>query len=52
LFRFLALLSSRSKEEIAGVGSFIAIKKSELDSLRWRLEKLRLLEEKYLLEQK
>ncbi len=52
LFRFLALLSSRFKEEIAEVGSFIAVKESELDSLRWRLEKLRLLEEKYLLEQK
>jgi hypothetical protein len=52
LFRFLALLSSRYKEEIAEVGSFIAVKKSELDSLRWRLEKLRLLEEKYLLEQR
>ena len=52
LFRFLALLSSRYKEEIAEVGSFIAVKESELDSLRWRLEKLRLLEEKYLLEQK
>ena len=52
LFRFLGLLSSRYKEEIAEVGSFIAVKESELDSLRWRLEKLRLLEEKYLLEQK
>ena len=52
LFRFLALLSSRPKERIAAVGSFIAVKESELDSLRWRLEKLRLLEEKYLLEQK
>ena len=52
LFRFLALLSSKSKEEIAVVGSFIPLKESELDSLRWRLEKLRLLEEKYLLEQK
>jgi len=49
-FRFLALLSSRYKEEIAEVGSFIAVKEPELDSLRWRLEKLRLLEEKYLLE--
>jgi hypothetical protein len=52
LFRFLALLSSRPKEETAEVGSFIAVKESELDSLRWRLEKLRLLEEKYLLEQR
>ena len=52
LFRFLALLSSRYKKEIAGVGSFLAAKEPELDSLRWRLEKLRLLEEKYLLEQK
>jgi len=52
LFRFLALLSSRPKERIAAVGSFIAVKESELDSLRWRLEKLRLLEEKYLLEQR
>jgi hypothetical protein len=52
LFRFLALLSSRFKEEIAAVGSFIAVKESELDSLRWRLEKLRLLEEKYLIEQR
>jgi hypothetical protein len=52
LFRFLALLSSRYKREIAEVGSFIAVKEPELDSLRWRLEKLRLLEEKYLLEQK
>jgi hypothetical protein len=52
LFRFLELLSSRSKEEIVRVGSFIAVKESELDSLRWRLEKLRLLEEKYLLEQR
>jgi hypothetical protein len=51
LFRFLALLSSRYKEEIAKVGSFLAVKEPELDSLRWRLEKLRLLEEKYLLEQ-
>jgi hypothetical protein len=49
-FRFLALLSSRYKEDIAEVGSFIAVKEPELDSLRWRLEKLRLLEEKYLLE--
>jgi hypothetical protein len=48
----MALLSSRYKEEIAEVGSFIAVKESELDSLRWRLEKLRLLEEKYLLEQR
>ena len=52
LFRFLALLSSRYKKEIAEVGSFLAAKEPELDSLRWRLEKLRLLEEKYLLEQK
>ena len=52
LFRFLALLSLRYKREIAEVGSFLAIKEPELDSLRWRLEKLRLLEEKYLLEQK
>ena len=52
LFRFLALLSSKYKEEIAEVGSFIALKESELDSLRWRLEKLRLLEEKNLLEQR
>ena len=52
LFRFLALLSSRYKKEIAEVGSFLAVKEPELDSLRWRLEKLRLLEEKYLLEQK
>jgi len=52
LFRFLALLSSRYKEEIAVVGSFIAVRESELDSLRWKLEKLRLLEEKYLLEQR
>jgi hypothetical protein len=52
LFRFLALLSSRPKEETAEVGSFIAVKESELDSLRWRLEKLRLLEEKYLFEQR
>ncbi len=51
-FRFLPLLSSRYKEEIAEVGSFIAAREPELDSLRWRLEKLRLLEEKYLLEQK
>jgi len=50
LFRFLALLSSRYKDEIEEVGSFIALRESELDSLRWRLEKLRLLEEKYLLE--
>ena len=52
LFRFLALLSSRYRKEIAEVGSFLAIKEPELDSLRWRLEKLRLLEEKYLLEQR
>ena len=52
LFRFLALLSSRYKKEIAEVGSFLAAKEHVLDSLRWRLEKLRLLEEKYLLEQK
>ena len=52
LFRFLALLSLRYKKEIAEVGSFLAVKEPELDSLRWRLEKLRLLEEKYLLEQK
>jgi len=52
LFPFLALLSSKSREEIGAVGNFIAVKESELDSLRWRLEKLRLLEEKYLLEQK
>ena len=52
LFRFLALLSSRYKKEIAEAGSFLAAKEPELDSLRWRLEKLRLLEEKYLLEQK
>jgi hypothetical protein len=49
-FRFMALLSSRYMEEIAEVGRFIAVKEPELDSLRWRLEKLRLLEEKYLLE--
>lgn len=52
LLRFLVQLSSRSKEEIKEVGSFIVLKESELDSLRWRLEKLRLLEEKYLLEQR
>ena len=52
LLRFLMRLSSRFKEEIKEVGSFIVLKESELDSLRWRLEKLRLLEEKYLLEQK
>ena len=51
LLRFLMRLSSRFKEEIKEVGSFIVLKESELDSLRWRLEKLRLLEEKYLLEQ-
>ena len=52
LFRLLALLSSKFKEKIAVAGSFIASKESELDSLRWRLEKLRLMEEKYLLEQR
>ncbi len=52
LLRFLMRLSSRFKEEIKEFGSFIVLKESELDSLRWRLEKLRLLEEKYLLEQK
>jgi hypothetical protein len=52
LLRFLMRLSSRFKEEIKEVGSFIVLKESELDSLRWRLEKLRLLEEKYLLEQR
>jgi hypothetical protein len=45
-------LSSRFKEEIKEVGRFIVLKESELDSLRWRLEKLRLLEEKYLIEQR
>jgi hypothetical protein len=48
----LALLSSKFKEQIAIAGSFIASKESELDSLRWRLEKLRLMEEKYVLEQR
>jgi hypothetical protein len=52
LLRFLMRLSSRFKEEIKEFGSFIVLKESELDSLRWRLEKLRLLEEKYLLEQR
>ena len=52
LSRFLALLSLKSKEEITVVRNFIATTDSELDSLRWRLEKLRLLEEKYLLEQR
>lgn len=52
LFRILALLSLKSKEEITVVRNFIAVRESELDSLRWRLEKLRLLEEKYLLEQR
>ena len=52
LLRFLMRLSSRFKEEIKEVGSFIVLKESELDSLRWRLEKLRLLEEKYLIEQR
>ena len=52
LFRLLTLLSSKFKERIAVAGSFIASKESELDSLRWRLEKLRLIEEKYLLEQR
>ncbi len=52
LFRLLALLSSKFKEQIAIAGSFIASKESELDSLRWRLEKLRLMEEKYVLEQR
>ena len=52
LLRFLMRLSSSFKEEIKEVGSFIVLKESELDSLRWRLEKLRLLEEKYLVEQK
>ena len=52
LLRFLVRLSSRFKEEIEEVGSFIVLKESELDSLRWRLEKLRLLEEKYLIEQR
>ena len=45
-------LSSSFKEEIKELGSFIVLKESELDSLRWRLEKLRLLEEKYLVEQR
>lgn len=52
LLRFLMRLSSRFKEEIKEFGSFIVLKESELDSLRWRLEKLRLLEEKYLIEQR
>jgi hypothetical protein len=52
LVRFLMRLSSRFKEEIKEVGSFIVLRESELDSLRWRLEKLRLLEEKYLIEQR
>lgn len=52
LVRFLMRLSSSFKEEIKELGSFIVLKESELDSLRWRLEKLRLLEEKYLVEQR
>jgi hypothetical protein len=52
LLRFLMRLSARLRKEITEVGSFIALKESELDSLRWRLEKLRLLEEKYLIEQR
>ena len=52
LLRFLMRLSSKTKEDIKEANSFIVLKESELDSLRWRLEKLRLLEEKYLLEQK
>jgi len=52
LLRFLMRLSSRFKEDIKEFGSFIVLKESELDSLRWRLEKLRLLEEKYLIEQR
>ena len=52
LLRFLVRLSPRFKKETKEVGSFIVLKESELDSLRWRLEKLRLLEEKYLIEQR
>jgi hypothetical protein len=52
MLRFVMQLSSISKEEIKEVGSFIVLKESELDSLRWRLEKLRLLEERYLIEQR
>jgi hypothetical protein len=52
LLRFLMRLSSKTKEDIKEANSFIVLKESELDSLRWRLEKLRLLEKKYLIEQK
>ena len=50
LFRSMAFLSSRFKKDMAELHSFIHARRSEIESLRWRLEKLRLLGEKYLIE--
>jgi len=51
LFRSMAFLSSQFKKDMAELQSFIRARKSEIESLRWRLERLRLLGEKYLIEQ-
>lgn len=51
LFRSMAFLSSRFKKDMAELHSFIRARRSEIESLRWRMEKLRLLGEKYLIEQ-
>jgi hypothetical protein len=51
LFRSMAFLSSQFKKDMAELHSFIRARRSEVESLRWRLEKLRLLGEKYLIEQ-
>jgi hypothetical protein len=51
LFRSIAFLSSRFKKDMAELHSFIRARRSEVESLRWRLEKLRLLGERYLIEQ-
>jgi hypothetical protein len=51
LFRFMAFLSSRFKKDMAELHSFILARRSEIESLKWRLEKLRLLGEKYRIEQ-
>jgi hypothetical protein len=51
LFRSIAFLSSRFKKDMAELHSFIRARRSEIESLRWRMEKLRLLGEKYLIEQ-
>ena len=49
--KILARFSPTHEEERVSLNNFIRAARSEIDSLRWKLEKLRLLEEKYRIEQ-